>query len=191
MLPERTTLKERLLERWATGVAQLDEWLGPRFEGWMTRPWFPMIFWMAIFAMAVWSVLALRGRPWSWSVLVAALAGALFGSRLGRMSGTLRGPLDREERAWAKGDIAAAHAIGMAYFQGAPGVPRCRESARAWFQAGAEAGDRRCMTMLAECLRWGLGGNADPAGAEAWMKAARPGAHEGGSDNGSSLRRDG
>ncbi|HLO66984.1 MAG TPA: hypothetical protein VK188_08195 [Holophaga sp.] len=176
MLPDWTDLKERCAERWTSGVARMDGILGPRFEAWMARPGFPILFWMAIFAMAAVALQALRARPpRAWAVLLAALAGALFGSRLRRMTGTFRRPLDPLERAWAKGDVAAAHALGMAYFRGAPGVPQSRELARGWFQAGAEAGDRGCMKMLAECLRWGLGGDRDLAGAEAWELAARPG----------------
>lgn len=76
-----------------------------------------------------------------------------------------------EQRADA-GDPEACFQRGLAFLEGAHGLPRDPVMAQAWTLRAAQAGHPGAMRKLSELLAWGVAGPRDSAGAEAWKEAA-------------------
>lgn len=107
-------------------------------------------------------------------VAIAGLTMLWFSLRRGNWSGALR---RLEQRADA-GDPEACFRRGLAFLEGAHGLPRDPVMAQTWILRAAQAGHTGAMHKLSELLAWGVAGPRDPAGAEAWKEAAVSGTAE-------------
>ena len=162
-------------------MARIKALLGPLdaatlafVEQHIAEPWFPPAFWAAMAGAAVLALqLFLGGRVHLGKVILFAVLGCLFGLWLQRSTFSLSQRATRLEAKGDAGDPVACRKLALLYQQGAPGLARDLQTARKWFQAGAEGGDRPAMLQLAEQLYWGIGGLQDKDAAAAWRRKAR------------------
>ena len=173
MSRQETSFIEDLASRWEALMDWFDVRLGPFFEANVEKVWFPPLFWALAAPVGLSLPLYFIGRLNPLTVIASVLLGVAFGFYLPHIS-LKEGRIHRLQRAWEeKSDRLAARELGVAYMNGEPDIPQCRDVARQWFLRAAEAGDRPSMLHLADLMSWGLGGEKDLEGAQYWTRKAR------------------
>jgi len=70
------------------------------------------------------------------------------------------------------GDVTSQIALGKAFLQGTPGVPKDAARARAWFERAAAAGSASGAYYMGVTSQSGEGTPVDPAAAARWLETA-------------------